>query len=126
MTVRSSIDGSNSTLIRAGSGFSLRLYGYAAIKAHLPGSSLIQRRCSKQSKSAMALWLKLSKHHCALPHRKIYVMYSMTHVFPPPQGSRRTIFCGSDDILWATRDGEITSGIVQPKKSIWISFKGTM
>lgn len=56
----------------------------------------------------------------------------MTHVLPPPQGHRRPEFCGDDDIFWTTPvamadsdrlQGDITSGLVQPKRSLWTSFR---
>lgn len=42
---------------------------------------------------------------------------------PPPQGHRRPEFCGQDDVFWTTADGDILSGIVNPRKSIWSLFR---
>ena len=44
-------------------------------------------------------------------------------LLPPAQGNRRPEFCSQDDIFWTNPYGDIPNEIVQPRKSIWTSFK---
>ena len=46
-----------------------------------------------------------------------------THVFPPQQGHRRPEWSSKDSKLWTTPEGDITSEIVNPKDSLWLTFK---
>ena len=48
---------------------------------------------------------------------------AMTAVLPPPSGKRRPEFCGADDIFWTTADGDITSQLVKPRRSLWTPFQ---
>jgi hypothetical protein len=45
------------------------------------------------------------------------------NLLPPPSGKRRPEFSSKDDIFWTTADGTIKTELVNPKKSIWSTFK---
>lgn len=44
-------------------------------------------------------------------------------LLPPKRGSRRPQFSSLDDKFWTTPDGEIPYDPVEPRNSIWTSFK---
>ena len=52
----------------------------------------------------------------------------MRAVLPPEgiaryKGHRREEFCGQDDLFWTTADGDITSGIVKPRRHLYTPFR---
>lgn len=48
---------------------------------------------------------------------------STTAVYPPRRGKRNVKFSGLDDTFWTTRNGDITSELREPRRSLWLSFK---
>ena len=59
------------------------------------------------------------QRHLAGQARRIQAMMA---VQPPKSGHRSLFFCGDDDLFWTTYDGDITSQLVRPRRSIWTPF----